>query len=723
MADIEMPDFDSMSPDEIQLWMESLAKRQGATEGLTTNADMDVQVIDPDSVVIDEPGYTPSETFKSRDEKIARAAAAAVQSTPEPAMPARPEPMLPAAVQPPPAQVAPAAPAGTLNPRGTGDRVRLPTQRPEPVQYKASDSGRITADLPIPPAPPVTPPIPPAPEPSIQAGGALAWLESLAAGQGGDFDLDFSALSSELPASSSAEPAIARETSNPESWLDSLVSSGGELTMDQAPTDSSVPTARAASYDEAPSWLESLTGANDFDEMPATQDDMPISVSTGDDPADWLRSLSASEGYDESGVTAVRSMPSSFDDDEQYQYEDDDAIAMPAALAGLSGIEVDDDTLRDIERAISEGRVSSDQMQLWLDHQTNVAVAQPEISLDDFYDPDAPPVPADLPDWLLESVAPPMTEVPASVGASDLFEDMTFDAPIPAATSDMPDWLRQDMGEEQPSVDFDSIFADTDDEDSQTLETITPSFEIEYDPNDTWAEAFDLEQSGAGDDLNQEPDWYNRNVTDPERIAAVEAMVQGNQTLFNAALPAENELQQGQPTAMPAWMRAEAPVETELTAEADMPDWLREAAEADISDMPAWMVETDGYQAPAPEPIVMTPEPVAPAPMPVRMTVAAPIAPPPTPRPLLVEIPADAKVALQQARDYARGDDLAGGLSLYEGLIRKSSALEDVVGDLESLIRIHQNNPAVFRLLGDGLMRQGKLQQALDTYRQALNQL
>jgi predicted negative regulator of RcsB-dependent stress response len=59
----------------------------------------------------------------------------------------------------------------------------------------------------------------------------------------------------------------------------------------------------------------------------------------------------------------------------------------------------------------------------------------------------------------------------------------------------------------------------------------------------------------------------------------------------------------------------------------------------------------------------------------------------------------------------------------YEGLIRAQVNVDDVVDDLSSLSRQHRDNPLVFRILGDGLMRQGKLQQALDTYRQALNQL
>lgn len=43
----DMPDFDSLSPEEMMNWMESLAKRQGATDGLTTSADMDIAIPNP----------------------------------------------------------------------------------------------------------------------------------------------------------------------------------------------------------------------------------------------------------------------------------------------------------------------------------------------------------------------------------------------------------------------------------------------------------------------------------------------------------------------------------------------------------------------------------------------------------------------------------------------------------------------------------------------------
>jgi predicted negative regulator of RcsB-dependent stress response len=64
-------------------------------------------------------------------------------------------------------------------------------------------------------------------------------------------------------------------------------------------------------------------------------------------------------------------------------------------------------------------------------------------------------------------------------------------------------------------------------------------------------------------------------------------------------------------------------------------------------------------------------------------------------------------------------------LQHYESIVRGNIALDAVVGDLSTLLKdeTHKKNPAVHRILGDGLMRQGKLQEALDTYRKALNLL
>ena len=78
---------------------------------------------------------------------------------------------------------------------------------------------------------------------------------------------------------------------------------------------------------------------------------------------------------------------------------------------------------------------------------------------------------------------------------------------------------------------------------------------------------------------------------------------------------------------------------------------------------------------------------------------------------------------IERARDKEQSGDLEGALSEYEAMIRGNSALDAVVEELTQLVKSYKTTPAVYRVLGDGLMRQGKLQAALNTYREALNQL
>src|SRR5262245_6736682 len=119
----DMPDFDKMTPEEMMKWMESLAKRQGATEGFTTEADMQVAEVSADDERAKNVGeYVPFEWRNKPDEwrkKVAaeeeekkRKAAAAPAPTPAVAKAApapAPEPVAAAPAAQPAAQAAPAA--------------------------------------------------------------------------------------------------------------------------------------------------------------------------------------------------------------------------------------------------------------------------------------------------------------------------------------------------------------------------------------------------------------------------------------------------------------------------------------------------------------------------------------------------------------------------------------------------------------------------------------
>jgi hypothetical protein len=200
MSPDNTPDFNSMSPEEIMAWLETLARKQGATEGFTTAANLDIPDIDPASVVIDEPGYVPYHEQSTTVQSVISPAAA------------------PPAAPPPPRS--------------------LPVEPPPPVEASPAP---VEADM-----------MRTAPSPSMNAAAsnsALAWLESLAADQGDAlFNLDLT--------DDDAAPAPATD---PVSWLEDLARAQGELGPLAPPSD--VDQAPAAVEDEAQldlNWLETI---------------------------------------------------------------------------------------------------------------------------------------------------------------------------------------------------------------------------------------------------------------------------------------------------------------------------------------------------------------------------------------------------------------------------------------------------------------------------------
>jgi hypothetical protein len=551
---------------------------------------------------------------------------------------------------------------------------------------------------PITPPPQARPPVPawsapapkPAPEPEPQ--GSLAWLESLAQ-QNEDslFNLDLSGLGDDTPEPAASDPgawleamaatpdlqAISGETPEPEEdtdslrWLESLARRQG-APADELTTSADADVSAVRGEPEAPAYTPFS-----FNTTPT-----PRSSPKAADPADFLGSLAAAEGYSEAGVMATR---------------EPEPAPEPAA-SGESEIE-------EIKRAISEGRVTPDQMQTFFERQVDFAETLPPGPDEVEVDEDAPPVPADIPDWLLEQVQVDQPPTPAGPppGAPPL--ESLFAA---AAPPDIPDWLREDSAD-TAADDLKGIFAQVEN-DELALSA------IEVDATDPWVEALDLEHTEGMAPLDAPPEWYLQNVADPARQAAVEV---GAAALKDDLLPPETILPPGEPQSAPDWMAAPepasvaAPVAEAASEQEDIPEWLREMENVVASsEIPAWLnepVETGMSDG-----------------LPFELEEA-----PPTPE-FIVDVPADqpelepeaaAAPALESARQRRQSGDVAGALAEYEALIRANTALQSCVEDLAHVARLERNNPVVFRVLGDGYMRLGKLQLALDTYREALNHL
>lgn len=720
-----MPDFDSMSPEEMMAWMESLAKRQGASEGFTTAADMDVPEIDPDTAVVDEPGYVPYAEFSNLSSRQAERSTAAVSTPAPPAPPSEaptaifavpPRPSLPEAptevfsiVPPPPAMPEAAAP------------------EPEAVDVSATRAGSDN--------------------------GTLQWLESLAAeGESDTFNFDFSDLEQATPEPAPLAPVASFD---PESWLEGVARSQGEFETTELPDDVDTMT-----------WLESLavrqgadpdelTTAADY-EVPLPQNEVeapaytPFSFDTppvrgsvprepSRDPGDFLSSLASLEGYSETGVLATQPSQSP---------------ATPQTADASSN--------DDIERAIQSGTVEPEQMRVWMERQTDYGLAREddadlpfgELDLSDtaVFPIEDEAVEAELPDWLLEEMGaqpaasardlPPLEQVLGqAIPSSDAL-------PFDQMDDEMPDWLNPAAAVNDGDVEAVADSADME-------------IALEGEPTDPWAEAFEVEQAGELTE-SEAPAWYDQNISDPARMARVEGRdlpvaeeapaLSSMPVLAEAELPPD-DLPLGSAQEVPAWIQYQQPtpiaapaaietvdsveqvepeaisvdemlaampaaetVEAETTSEAvdlgdDMPDWLREL-EADVTpeEIPSWLGESADEPVTPMVAVAETPPPPVPVPVPV--------APQPAPRPAI-----QVAASLGEARTLRQNGDLVASLLAYEQLIRANQSITEAVDDLATIARMERSNPVIYRVLGDGYMRQGKLQQALDTYREALNQL
>ncbi len=83
----------------------------------------------------------------------------------------------------------------------------------------------------------------------------------------------------------------------------------------------------------------------------------------------------------------------------------------------------------------------------------------------------------------------------------------------------------------------------------------------------------------------------------------------------------------------------------------------------------------------------------------------------------------DHQARLELARRLTQDGKFAECLGQYEMLIAAEALLSEAEADLKKLVAARADMPQARRVLGDVIMRQGRLQDALDTYRAALEQL
>jgi len=743
MSDENTPDFDNMSPEELMAWMETLAERQGATEGFTTEKRVDIAEVDPDTVEDTGPGYIPygmseeewaKRLEKEEAEKAERLAQRAAQQN-----------------QPPPAETLDQPDDEAIAPAAALDQFTLP----DLDNLDLSDSGPTEVDEP--------------------AAAGLDWLENLAAEQTGSFpEMDLSGLGDEL--ANMDLGGLEEDVSgaaDPMSWLEDMAAEQG---VGESPSQPATPPpamdAGAADDDVDPiEWLESLAaqsdnppsndefmteagldiappadmdetqapGYQDFQfEMPDAADSVGLpdldsldvsDSSDPDDPVAWLDSLAASQG----------SAP---------------ADATPTDPAADSEVSSDDkDMLTKLDKGISDPA----EMENWMSALLEKGAQRDDVP-DYIEEEEDAAIEAQIPDWLLDQVGTPPDflndeeAAPASAPTPAAEEFVDLPAGLEGIgdsvdDADIPDWLQEDVVDE--AVIAENIFATSDD---TTLDDLTDDSGM-IDTSDPWVEAFEEERTQEG-----VPGWYM------EKLA--ETTGEGNPVLEAADFSPDPELDHGQPEPVPDWLAdggsaaASTPVfiddvepatpadtswleglteESEDITEEEIPDWLKEQVtgeqeavvdsgpsgqswleDADIDaveTIPDWLLDTIS-EGEEPEAISTDAVIEAPASQPV------PAAPPPAPATPAPAPAADVSQALTSARGKLQNNDVEGALADYESVVRANAGLDDVINDLSAAIKgPHKNAAPIYRVLGDGLMRKGRLQDALDTYRKALNLL
>ena len=795
-ADGGTPDFDSMSPEELMAWMETLAERQGASEGFTTEQRMDIAEVDPTTVEDTGPGYIPygmgeeewaEKLAKEEAQKAARQQAQAQEPAPQPPEPAFTEPE-------------PATETAFSD-------LDLPT-----LDLDSETSTDMSDALDLEPA-------------------GLDWLESLAADQGADIpQMDLSGLGDVAPLNLDALGAPDDEeeavTADPVQWLDNLSGGGDEENVFDLPTSDPVtPTPQFeatvpdsdASGDDPINWLESLArdqgadpeefttaanldvsgeSASGVDQAPGYEPyafendtispanldeiDQLDAVVDQNDPIAWLDNLATSQSQpipETSTQEAETSEPIEQPEAGKTSFKDDPLVQESLSQGGLmdqltKGDDVSSDDVRNwMDNLLSQGIKRDDSQGFQIPEEDESELAEPE---------------ANIPDWLVEQVGPP-PDLDAPVAEEAEPASPVFDENIvePQNEVDIPDWLQAEAGEAD-STNLEDIFASADESD-QALPIIADvdpqsvTDEIAIQSNDPWVEAFELEgtdglsewydnklqetQQDAGEiaqqavtqqpvvnlqpaqfesesnltegELQAVPSWLNDLATDqPDAVAVPTSSEPASQTPAFDMPSGLVEEEDAAVSEMPDWLMqmddspAEA-VTAPTSGDSDMPDWLKEAGVEEDADVPGWLKDTITT-----EEEIVTPEQVlspvppnqiqqAPPPQTTAPVVAqVPQSPAPVPAPSAMD-PADAAQALQGARSKIKGGDVMSGLDDYEAIIRANAQLDAVVDDLSKMVKDkhHKENAAVHRILGDGLMRQGRLQEALNTYRKALNLL
>jgi tetratricopeptide (TPR) repeat protein len=499
---------------------------------------------------------------------------------------------------------------------------------------------------------------------------------------------------------------------------------------------------------EEPGWLEDKGEPLGDDSLSWLEQPAEEAIPAPAQIPDWMQELAPSE-------EAAPSAPVAEEVPAPDWLEGDEMPSGDEALAWLEQLtEGKEDELQAQAQAESEARLA-EIMGRPAPPEAPVAEPAPEQAVAPPVEP-AVPAPAEIPDWMQE-LAPPDVTLPEA--APPTAEAAPTEAAAPPAEGAFG-WIAFDEPETPPQA----IAAV--EEAMPAAEEIAPM--AEEAPTPDWLEGEGvpsgdealawLEQLAAG----KEEELQAQAQVDVEaRMAEIMGRPAPAQAPAEEAPPPEETPPAPEAAAeeivappvekAPAAMEVVPPVEEFAPPETPEPEYPEEEQVPPAAEISAAEEAPPPEETLAPdmrwEPAVVTPEEVtAPTPVveeipgiaemevpePPEKAVEAPEAPiiePPPPaerfaaeRAHLKEHPRDYEARLALARALWQAGERREALEAYTRLIRAGKHLESSIPDLESYLE-QWPSVDVQRVLGDAYMKDGRLEEALDLYRRALEKL
>jgi tetratricopeptide (TPR) repeat protein len=499
-----------------------------------------------------------------------------------------------------------------------------------------------------------------------------------------------------------AEPAAAAPTS-PEEWMRAVPEAGEEIPEPAGPAAAEEIVGKGEA-----DWLESLAEAEEI--RPEPEEAAPvIPEMMPSESLDWLGQ--AEEGApglipaeEAVGAAPEMGLPESLDDDEVFSWLEDLATRDATAAAGSAAAEAAPPTAPQPAFSDHEPPEAPDESLDWLERlaterglRTEVSLAENQASI-----PSQPPGPPE--GQLAEEPAPAIPQP---------------EPEFPAFGAEPPDWLRSvAAGEiggpepEQPPAGLEFLFESK------------PAEEEAVPPEPVAAETGPLDRGPI--------DWPQYDATPPGKPPSGEATPPPAAAPPSMMPPWKSRPETAAPEAAeakPAWSAPVEPISkppapsAAAPATAEMPEWLRQPAEA-AAPPPAQAPEPEAKPQPTPpaETAIEPSEAKAPPAIPEPAMAA------PEPQPAALVIPAKpAKAAqpsaadlLEMARQAVAAGDSKAASAVYGKLVKKRQQLNVVISDLEAVLQKDPQSPALWQALGDAYMKGDHVTEAINAYRRGM---